>query len=584
MKKRSSIAALFISSILIFSACKKNDDIRNPSAPQIDANTVTPAGTPVGNPSKKVIDALGGEITSADGVVTVIIPAGAVSAAKEFSIQQVSKQLPSAVGDAYRLTPHGEQFNVPVKIIFKYKDQDLTNTLPEFLDVAFQDTKGSWQAMTNTVVDKPNKKLTVTTTHFSDWTYFKSIQLTPQEATVELGDVLWLKVTTTFPFVDPDDAPPGTTTIPVYTNPRPLRPDEIIGWTYTGAGQLAPETSKALYTAPNQEPTVNPEAVAVKINMHRKGQFMLIANITVLSNRGVDYLQVDEDYLKLNHGDKCALYMYGNFATAAAATIRSVKIDGVVVEADLWAPNFIRCWIDREISGAINISANGETVANSNLRKWKSNFVYTRYHGGVLNSGNADALKEETIFTIVYRGFGKPCPANVNPLFQFDAGLAKGTEADFTLSGTAAVTTPGPCPTTSSISIPRSTGLTPVNPLSVIALTGFKVHVKDKDGGIEIKVDFDINNVTPALSVQRTNCNGTSFDQPRTYGVGFEGFHNTPINLAFWGTNELTLKGTDVLRSPRMSTGILIEAWDGTGNPSHYETDGLMQATFKNHL
>jgi hypothetical protein len=31
-----------------------------------------------------------------------------------------------------------------------------------------------------------------------------------------------------------------------------------------------------------------------------------------------------------------------------------------------------------------------------------------------------------------------------------------------------------------------------------------------------------------------------------------------------------------------MSSGILIEAWDGTGNPSHYETDGLMPATFRN--
>lgn len=584
MKKRFTIPGLIISSFLFFSACKKNNDLVVPSVPQHDENTVTTVGTPVGNPSIKVIDALGGQLTSEDGVVTVIIPAGAVNTAKEFSIQPISNKLPSGVGNAYRLTPHGKQFNVPVKIVFNYRQQDLANTLPQFLDVAFRDANGSWQAMTNSVVDKPNKKVTVTTTHFSDWTYFKSIQLTPQEATVELGDVLWLKVTTTFPFIDPDDAPPGTTTIPVYTSPRPLRPDEILGWTYTGAGQLDPESSKALYTAPNHEPSVNPEAVAVNINMHRKGQFMLIANITVLTNNGVDYLRVDEDYLKLNHSNKCALYLYGNFGTAAAATIRSVKIDGVTVEADLWAPNFIRCWIDRDISGAINILANGQTVASSTLRKWKSDFVYTRFHGGLANSGNADALKEETIFTLVYRGFGKPCPPNVNQLFQFDAGLAKGTEADFTLSGSAAVTMPGPCPTTSSISIPRSTGLTPVNQLSVVALSGFKVYVKDKDGGIEIKIDFDINDVTPALSVQRSNCNGTSFDQPRSYSVGFEGFHNTAIDLAFCGTNELTVKGTDVLKSPGISSGILIEAWDGTGNPSHYETDGLMSATFKNHF
>ena len=318
--------------------------------------------------------------------------------------------------------------------------------------------------------------------------------------------------------------------------------------------------------------------------MHRKGQFMLVSNITVLAERGVDYLQVDEDYFKLNHNSKCALYLYGSFGNDPGVAGRSVTIDGVPVETDVWAPGFIRCWIDRDISGAITISANNHTVANSVLRKWKSDFIYTRYHGGVLNAGSPDPLKEETIFTLVYRGFGRPCPPNVNLLFQFDPCLANGTEADFTLSGSASITPPGTCPTVSSITIPRSSGLTPMNPTSVPGLTGFRTHVTDKEGGIGIKIEFDINNVTPALSVQRTNCHGTSFDPARTYGVGFEGFHNTEIDLAFWGTNELTLKAVAELKSPRLSTGILIEAWDGTGNPSHYETDGLMPATFKNHF
>ena len=584
MKKIFTIAALAFSSIVFFISCKKSDDLSIQPIKQHDENTATAVGIPTGTASQKSIGAAGGELTSEDGVITVIIPAGAVNTAKQFSIQPISNQLLAGVGNAYRLLPHGEQFNVPVKVVFNYKEQDLANTLPEFLDVAYQDVAGTWQAMTNSTVDKPNKKITVTTTHFSDWTYFKSIKLTPDQAMVELEGVIELKVTTTFPFVDPDDAPPGTTTVPVYTSPRELRPDEILGWTYTGEGSLEATNSKAIYAAPDHIPSANPEAVAVKINMHRKGQFMLISNITVLGDHGVDYLQVDEDYLKLNHSEKTGLYIYGNFGNDPGAANRSVTIDGVAVETDLWAPTFIRCWIDREISGAINISANGHTVANSTLRKWKSDFLYTRYHGGVLNSGSSNALKEETIFTLVYRGFGKPCPANVNLLFQFEAGLAKGTEADFTLSGSATITPPGICPTVSSISIPVSSGVTPVNQLSVSALSGLKVYVTDVEGGIQVKIDFDINDVTPLLSVKRSNCNGTSFDPLRSYSVGFEGFHNTPIDLAFWGTNELTVKGTDVLKSPRISTGILIEAWDGTGNPSHYETDGLMPATFKNHF
>ena len=42
------------------------------------------------------------------------------------------------------------------------------------------------------------------------------------------------------------------------------------------------------------------------------------------------------------------------------------------------------------------------------------------------------------------------------------------------------------------------------------------------------------------------------------------------------------LKGTDELKGGLLSTNILIEAWDGTGSPSHYESDGLMPATFSN--
>ena len=580
MKKIFSITGMAIICMLLISSCQKNKDMNLP--PLYDDNTVTPVGTPIGEVSRKTIDAAGGKLTSADGTIEIIIPAGALNTATEISIQPISNELASGVGTAYRLTPHGEQFNKPVTITFHYKEEEVLNTVPELLAIAYQDEKGTWQANINSTIDKAQQKISVTTTHFSDWGFFKSIVLDPVQATVEKGGSVDLKVTTTFPYIDPDDAPPGT--VPVYTTPRELRPDQIKGWSYSGDGILVSRAAQAFYTAPDHEPETNPEAVAVNINMHRKGQFMLVSNITVLADNGVDYLQVDEDYIKQGNNGKCVLYLYGSFGNDPGAAKRSVKIDGTSVEADVWAPTLIRCRIDREIYGAIEISANGKVVANSVLRKFTGKFLYERFHGGLANAGSSGALKETTQFNLVYRGFGKPCPPEVTTLLPFNAGLADGTESHFTLSGSAAVTTPNiKCPVTTSVTLPTSSGIQPVNPLTVSSHgSRFKCYVKDIERGIEVKIDYIINDVLTGVRVKRSDCNGSSLDPAKTLGVGLEGFHNEPINFEFAGTTGLKLMGTDKLSSNRLSSGILIEAWDGTGNPSHYETDGGVAATFKN--
>lgn len=541
--------------------------------------TGTPVGTPIGTPVSKTIGAAGGELASADGKIRIIIPAGALAAEKNISIQPVTKQLPSALGISYRLSPHGEQFALPVTLVFNYDDQDLEGTLPEFLDIAYQDDKGVWQALTNSTVDKINKQVRVTTTHFSDWTYFKSMQLNPSEATVALGGSVDLKVTTTFPYMDPDDAPPGDKTTPVYTAPRELRPDEILGWTYSGDGILISQAAKAFYTAPQEEPDTNPEAVTVKINMARKGQFLIVSNITVLSDKNIDYLHVDEDWVMPHNNGKCVLYLYGNFGNDPGAGKRSVTIDGTQVDADLWAPTLIRCRIDQDIFGAIEVKSNGNVVAKSVLRKFTGSIFYERFHGGVANAGSSNPLKETTRFDLVYRGFGKPCPPHVNAL-PVQLSLANGTDANFTLGGSASVTQPGTCPITTSTNLPTAGGIQPLNPLSVQALSGFKAWVEETGDGLIIEFKYAINNVIAGAKITRSNCNFTS-ESLHNLAVGMEGFEFKPIAFEFDGTSGLKLKNSP-LQTGRMATSILIEAWSGEGNPSHYETDGLMKATLRN--
>lgn len=572
---------------LLLLNCRKDKDILSNESDE----TITAVGTPTGQAVHKMIDANGGELTSADGTLRLTIPAGALSTATDIAIQPISNELTGGIGDAYRLTPHGQTFSKPVTITFNYKVADTVGSRAEFLDIAFQDAEGSWQMLTNTTADKVQKKLLATTTHFSDYGYFESIQIDPATATVDQGAFMELKVTTTFPRIDPDDAPPGTYTIKVLKKPRKLRDDEIKGWDYAGEGELDPEGSSAFYTAPDHEPGINPEAVAVNINLHRKGEFMVLSNITVLGNSAVDYLWVDEDFLKAGMNGNSLLYIYGNFGNDPGANKRSVKINGVSVTADLWSPKIIRCKIDQEIFGPVEIAANGHVVARTVLRKFKGNFIYERFHGGLLNAGSSNALKETTEFTLVFRGFGKPCPANVDLLFPKEGALAEGTEASYTLGGSASVSTPlvDGCVNTTSVMLPVTSGFYSLRPHSKPTQPGhstFKAEANDIEGGIEVKItDYHMVNVITGVQVKRSSsCGTSSLDPAKPLGVGLEGFENKVIRLEYWGTDELKLKGTNKLTSNKMSSGILIEAWDNTVSiPSHYETDGLMPAIFSDN-
>ncbi|HKO80640.1 MAG TPA: hypothetical protein VJU78_09600, partial [Chitinophagaceae bacterium] len=561
MKRKLFMAVMLC---LFMMSCRK-DKISIPNEPGDSGETITPVGTPIGQAVHKIIDANGGQLASADGTLKLIIPAGALTTATDITIQPISNELTGGIGNAYRLTPHGQIFSKPVTITFNYKVTDTTDSRPEFLDIAFQDAEGSWQMLTNTTVDKVQKKLSATTTHFSDWGYFKSIQINPGEATVDQGAFMELKVTTTFPRIDPDDAAPGTYTIKVLKKPRKLRDDEIKGWNYAGEGKLDPEGSSAFYTAPDHEPGINPEAIVANINMHRKGQFMVFSNITVLGNSAVDYLWVDEDFLKAGMNGNSLLYIYGNFGNDPGTNKRSVKINGVSVTADLWSPKIIRCRIDQEIFGPVEIAANGHVVARTVLRKFKGKFIYERFHGGLLNAGSSNALKETTEFTLVFRGFGKPCPANVDLLFPKEGALAEGTEASYTLGGSASVSTPlvDGCVNTTSVSLPATSGFYSLRPHSMPTQPGhstFKAEANDIEGGIEVTItDYQMENVITGVQVKRSSsCGPSSLDPAKPLGVGLEGFQNEVIRLEYWGTDELKLKGTNKLTSYRMSSSILI--------------------------
>jgi hypothetical protein len=264
--------------ILLFFSCKKNNPI--PATDNGGGNAgnggglVSGTGIPVGNAETKLIGAGGGSFTTTDGRLTIDFPAGALQTDKTVSIQPITNTTTGAAGNAYRITPH-LNFDIPVKITFNYSDSDLVNTIPAAMAIAYQDAQNTWQAVGGGSNDATNRKVTVYTDHFSDWSLFKKLVLSPSLNYTAPGGKIKLNVLRTVDFADDLEIPtPGT---PV----KDSIAASIKEWKLDGEGVLAPNGSTAYYTAPAQIPARNPVAVSVTLNTKGPGVFILVANIYI---------------------------------------------------------------------------------------------------------------------------------------------------------------------------------------------------------------------------------------------------------------------------------------------------------------
>ncbi|MGZ5246903.1 MAG: hypothetical protein ACXWV5_07665, partial [Flavitalea sp.] len=180
-------------------ACQKEDKGTTPPDNPNPAGEVTQVGTaPNGTPmAHKTIGAAGGTLSSIDGRLKLTVPAGAFTENEEVMIQSISNFNPLAINQAYRITPHNVEFTKPVTIEFSYTEEEIVNTIPEALGIAYQDARGIWMAQGGTELDKPNKKIRVTTNHFSDWSLFESIYLSTSASVLPVNGVAQLEVYTT---------------------------------------------------------------------------------------------------------------------------------------------------------------------------------------------------------------------------------------------------------------------------------------------------------------------------------------------------------------------------------------------------
>jgi hypothetical protein len=255
--------------------------------PPVNA-AVTAVGSQTTPPSTAAIGPAGGAVTSADQRLQITIPAGALCAATTIGIANITNTAPGGIGSAYRLTPDGQTFAVPVTLTFKPGDE--LDTDPLQVRLAFQRTGGAWELLQLTAVDDPTVvTYTSTATHFSDYSYVALMQLIgPTELVV--GQTASLQITQF------DLASAGN--LYLTADPQPYSGTNAPSWTINGmpSGSIDSDAPygyvvsdngpDAVYTAPAQLPSSgNPVAVTVRISYGANFMYTLVKNIQLLADQ-----------------------------------------------------------------------------------------------------------------------------------------------------------------------------------------------------------------------------------------------------------------------------------------------------------
>jgi hypothetical protein len=122
-----------------------------------------------GPTASAVVGTSGGTVMTADGALTVAIPAGALAADITVTVTPVSSPGGGALGTVYEIGPTGTQFSSPVTLLLHYDSGNLNGVSEGSLRVATF-AAGNWQILAAAAVDTSTKTVTGTTTHLSPYT------------------------------------------------------------------------------------------------------------------------------------------------------------------------------------------------------------------------------------------------------------------------------------------------------------------------------------------------------------------------------------------------------------------------------
>lgn len=397
--------------LTLFASCKKEKNGEIPY--QGPAPVSRPAGEPMGTLQSFQIGAAGGEFSSADGKLKVIVPAGAVTETTNFQVQPITNTADAGVGDGYRLLPHGINFQKPVTIQFSY--EELVDSIPseEVLSIAYQSQDGIWHMVRPHILNKNSKTIETPTTHFSDWILVTWLKLIPTSAEVSTSEQVPLTVLNFHPYSDDLLAPlvsSDNSTLPLGEG-KPVPAGLIKKWQLTGPGKLTGSGNKGNYTAPA---TVSGEASATVVVELKSAahQLLLLSTIKILGE-GIRY--------RYGNGDWRTIPGHIGIATG--------DISGLAGEDDTDVLSII--WKGTSGTYAWNYEGGscGMTITNPLLSKYYTAF-YEITEEEVLNSGGGITINNWGPIGTVVTGSFLVSPSGIRSGLS---GLQIGTE---TVEGT----------------------------------------------------------------------------------------------------------------------------------------------------
>jgi hypothetical protein len=254
-----------LASLFVLAACS--------TTPPSSTNSGDPApvGTPNGDPIAMTVGSAGGTLTSSDGGITIVVPAGAVTSDTTFSIQPITNTSFAPVSGGYRLAPSDITFATPVTLQFAYSDDELANSAPEAMTIVGQDALGYWIGhraaaldttahtlsldVTSFVEDSASAALLPATPKDADWTKTYTVRVDPSESSVLLGGTAPLKVKACF-MLDENGGLANETQ--VQNQCVAVADGARIDWSVDGntaggkAGSVAGSGATATYTAPTK--------------------------------------------------------------------------------------------------------------------------------------------------------------------------------------------------------------------------------------------------------------------------------------------------------------------------------------------
>lgn len=267
----------------------------------------------------------GGTLTSADGVLTVVIPAGAVAtgAVSGLEISMLENKMPFGYGFAYRIAACCggtlPVFLKPIELQF-LAESDGQELNPDNLQIARQTANGVWLTTNPSKVEaviapfstraQPSyKKLSVTIDKLGDIALSHGVTLLPSRATVKVGQNLKFQVV--------KQTSSGTDFQSAKFESYPASNWQVNGVTggNQNVGQITPSATNnafATYKAPNTKP--NPNIVAITTTVNEAGRISnLFRNITI-----------EDSFAWMN------VKMSGQVHRATKTTETSETLDGVV--------------------------------------------------------------------------------------------------------------------------------------------------------------------------------------------------------------------------------------------------------------